>query len=1024
MDRLKAFKPPSPRIWMALGMALTPILFLLVLSFFLLQGKRPRIQSDLAGFSRIAYDLDSIERSLTALAFSPAGQAPSKGYLIQVRSDVLDILAQPHLLRPSQQRLLKNLPGVSGPIARVPSSVLSLALKRTSLLDKAVQEKQTELSRRLERVDLGLERTGSLIGVAFLLLVGFLLAGVREVRRAFLHLALYEALQRSDNGIAFVDPQSDRFLFANEGFLSLSGYSAGELSSLDPGEMFPGAGDALEDWDKGLSPAGVTLETDLAGKGGHSVPVELRLERTSFQGQEMSLLMVSDRSRKKALEEKNRAILQHLEALLWNLGEGLLELDGEGGIRSTNPMAGLLLGYGEADLVGRNFLDLAIPDDPARKDRFRERLSQVLSRGEVVEDDDLVFRKKNGASLLAFGVLSPVVSGETAGKPETVLLAFRDIGPRKAIEAELRASETLNREIVENSPDGIYILDPASLTLLEGNIRFARMIGYDTAESLRGLPVGTFATRPEAEIRRNMNRIYEPGGWEITESAFRKRDGEMIPVSINAVPIVFRGRDAVLVTVRDITFRRQVEQSNLLFLDLDQLILEGISPRTLYQTITDRLVDIFPFVYVRLMLSGRMGNPQVEVVSSRDPETLRQLESLEVPAPGQIRLLRGEGRFGEIADPPSPWSDWRTTGRFGGLYYLPFLFSADRPLGAMEIALKAGETINDAMLGLLEDIAGRLALFGKHREELSRIRLLEKAFEVTPAPAFIANAKGEVEWANPAYYALVKGSADSVLGRVHPFLETSARKKADDDPWKSLRKGQPVEGEFRHPRVGEKEFLAKIRISPLLDEDQNLVNLVAVETDITRERRKEKELRLLAFHDSLTNLPNRAALDREFEGYLSTSRRHKRRLAVMFFDLDGFKEVNDSIGHEAGDHLLSELSRRLTREIRSGDRLFRLGGDEFLVILNNVSDRGEIERGARRILEVIHQPFDLDGREVAIGASIGIALFPEDARSQQDLLQMSDMAMYRAKNQGKNRIVFYGQDRDSDPQDSSAGHPG
>lgn len=1031
MDRLIAFKPPSPRIWMALGLAVTPILFLLVLSFFLLEGKRPRIQSDIAGFTRIANDLESVERSLTALAFSPPKStsrvigrpALTPGYLAQIRADVLDILSLPRLLTQSQRHLLMDVPGVSSPLFPPPSTAaLSRSLKQASLLDKAVQEKQTELTRRLETVDLKLERTVGLIGAVFLLLGGFLFAGIREVRRSFMHLALYEALQRSDNGIAFLDPVTGRFLFANEGFLSLSGYTSGELSDCALKDLFPGAQSPLTAAGSTDTSGGVSQETDLSGKGGVLVPVDLRLERSTFQGREMFLLMVLDRSRKKELEEKNRAILEHLDALLKNLGEGLLELNREGIVVSANPMAGLLLGYDEEELVGKSFPEVALSDDAARKDRFRQSLSGVLSRREVMEDDDLVFLKKNASPLSAFGVFSPV-EGQEAGSGATVLLAFRDIAPRKAIEAELRASESLNREIVENSPDGIYILDPDSFSLLEGNIRFARMIGFDNAESLRGLPLKTFATRPEAEIRRNMSRIHEPGGWEITESTFRKQDGEIFPVSINAVPIVFRGMQAVLVTVRDITFRRQVEQSNLLFLDLDQLILDGTPPRILYQTITDRLLGIFPFVHVRLMLAHRDGNVRIEAISARNPEMQSEMNQLTEPSPAQIRLMRGEDRFDAILDLPSPWAKWRAEGRFGDLYYLPFFISAGRALGAMEISIRPGEVINDAMVSLLEDIAGRLALFGKHRQELSRIRLLEKAFEVTPAPAFIANAEGEVEWANPAYYALVGGSADSVLGKVHPFLEKTARKKAEDDPWRRLRRGQSVEGEFVHPRVGEKDFLGEIRISPLLDEEKNLVNLVAIETDITRERRKEKELRLLAFHDPLTNLPNRAALDREFEGYLSTSRRYRRLLAILFFDLDGFKEVNDSLGHEAGDHLLSELSRRLAREVRSGDRLFRLGGDEFLVILNNVSGRSEIERGACRILEVIHQPFDLDGQVVRIGASIGIALFPEDARSQQDLLRMSDMAMYRAKNQGKNRIVFYGEEPDSDPQASSAARP-
>jgi diguanylate cyclase (GGDEF)-like protein/PAS domain S-box-containing protein len=337
----------------------------------------------------------------------------------------------------------------------------------------------------------------------------------------------------------------------------------------------------------------------------------------------------------------------------------------------------------------------------------------------------------------------------------------------------------------------------------------------------------------------------------------------------------------------------------------------------------------------------------------------------------------------------------------------------------MEISLEKGEALGDALKTLLEDIQGRLAFFARHRDELARIRLLEKAFEVTPAPAFIADPEGRIEWANPAYFSLVGENAESLFQTIHPYLDRRDKSRTNSEMWGRLRKGLSASGEFLHRRREGTEFLAEIRISPILDEDKALVSLVAIETDITRERRKEKELRLLAFHDPLTGLPNRAALEREFEGYLAVARRYRRVLVLLFFDLDGFKEVNDSLGHEAGDQLLAELAIRVESELRGGDRLFRLGGDEFLVILNNAGTRTEVEQLARRLLEVIHQPFDLRDQEVGIGASIGIALYPENAASQQDLLRMADMAMYRAKNRGKNRIEFYDGEEKSD---SPAGH--
>ena len=1021
MDRLNAFKPPSPRIWTSLGLVVLPVLFLSGLSFILFLERRPRIQTEISTLSRIDYDRDSIERNLTALAFFPEGKknnvspsARAAGYLLQIRADALDILSRPGLLTRAEEKTIRDLPGVFDRSVRLPSrAALSSALQKMSFLEKELDTRELRLNRSLEGVDRNLERTGFFAGGAFLLLAGFFFAGIRDVRRTFSHLALYEALQRSDNGIAFLDPVSGHFLFANEGFLRLTGQAPEDLKTLEPSALFPDVRGVFPGYGEKspLPPEG--LETVLSTREGRRVPVEMRLERSVFQGSELLLLMISDRSRKQALEEKNREILSHLETIVQNLGEGLLEFDENGQILSSNPMARTLLGFSEEELAGGNALTRLSGGEREREARIRMILRQVCANRTILEESNLVFCRKDGQTIELQGVFSPSSSDGSKGC-SVVLFAFRDAGPKKRMEAELRASEVLNRGIVENSPDGIFLLDPVRMVVMEGNIRFARLIGLPDVTFLRGLPVMSFATRTEKEIRKEIEQLGQPG-WEIFETSFRRPEGRSIPVSINAVPIPYKGQDAVLVTVRDITFRRQVEQSHLLFLELDRLILEGTPPHRLYQTITDRLVSIFPFVHVALFREGSEGEARLEAVSSRDLVMQMEIVRKACPFGPFFRQDSEEKPFSEVLELFPPWDQWREEGRFGVLTRLPFLFSSDRPAGVMEISLEKGEPLGDALRTLLEDIRGRLAFFARHRDELARIRLLEKAFEVTPAPAFIADPEGRIEWANPAYFSLVGENAESLLQTIHPYLEKRQKSRTNGEMWGRLRKGLSASGEFLHRRRQGPEFLAEIRISPILDEDKSLVSLVAIETDITRERRKEKELRLLAFHDPLTGLPNRAALEREFEGYLAVARRYRRVLVLLFFDLDGFKEVNDALGHEAGDLLLAELAGRLESELRGGDRLFRLGGDEFLVILNNAGTRSEIEQVARRLLEVIHQPFDLKDQEVGIGASIGIALYPENAASQQDLLRMADMAMYRAKSRGKNRIEFYEGEGRTDP---------
>lgn len=169
----------------------------------------------------------------------------------------------------------------------------------------------------------------------------------------------------------------------------------------------------------------------------------------------------------------------------------------------------------------------------------------------------------------------------------------------------------------------------------------------------------------------------------------------------------------------------------------------------------------------------------------------------------------------------------------------------------------------------------------------------------------------------------------------------------------------------------------------------------------------DRELHRLAFHDPLTGLANRTRFNEAIRRMMSQSRRHQRQLALMFLDLDGFKAVNDSMGHEAGDRLLELVADRLRDTIRLEDALFRFGGDEFTILLADVRDRDTALAAAQRTLDALAHPYALKGREVNISASIGVVFYPYNGDDAETLLQRADQAMYRAKEQGKNRYVAW-----------------
>ncbi|MCL1488858.1 MAG: GGDEF domain-containing protein [Marinobacter sp.] len=191
------------------------------------------------------------------------------------------------------------------------------------------------------------------------------------------------------------------------------------------------------------------------------------------------------------------------------------------------------------------------------------------------------------------------------------------------------------------------------------------------------------------------------------------------------------------------------------------------------------------------------------------------------------------------------------------------------------------------------------------------------------------------------------------------------------------------------------------------DEAGEPIHYVSVFSDITALWRKDEHIRHLAFHDALTDLPNRTLLMDRINQQVLHANREESHFALMFLDLDGFKLVNDQLGHKFGDDLLKDVAKRLLALVRRTDTVARVGGDEFIFLLNNPQGRAEIIEVANRIVTSINEPIEILGEVLQIGVSLGIATFPDDGDTAADLIKHADGAMYAAKSQGKNNIRFF-----------------
>ncbi|MDQ7073126.1 MAG: EAL domain-containing protein [Gammaproteobacteria bacterium] len=227
-----------------------------------------------------------------------------------------------------------------------------------------------------------------------------------------------------------------------------------------------------------------------------------------------------------------------------------------------------------------------------------------------------------------------------------------------------------------------------------------------------------------------------------------------------------------------------------------------------------------------------------------------------------------------------------------------------------------------------------------------------------------------------------------------------------DEGYKVLSQGQNYVGEVRLIRQNGESFWGMMSGKAIDPKDMEAGTIWLFE-DITEQKEKDEKLQKLASLDSLTGLPNRGVFNDRLEHAIHQSNRKAVRLAVFFLDLDRFKHINDSLGHKAGDNLLCEVAKRLKQCVREGDTVARLGGDEFTLILEDIRSIQFVAKVAEKVLNVVAEPYNLEGTEVTISPSIGISLFPADGKNSEILLKNADAAMYHAKESGRNNFQFY-----------------
>ncbi|MET0091259.1 MAG: EAL domain-containing protein [Candidatus Thiodiazotropha sp.] len=299
------------------------------------------------------------------------------------------------------------------------------------------------------------------------------------------------------------------------------------------------------------------------------------------------------------------------------------------------------------------------------------------------------------------------------------------------------------------------------------------------------------------------------------------------------------------------------------------------------------------------------------------------------------------------------------------------------------------------------------------RQHEDQLRLAAGVFDHAREGIVITDAEERILRVNPTFSELTGYAQDEAVGLTPRVLRSGHHDvQFYTEMWQVLKKNGYWHGEVWNRRKSGEVYPELLTISAVYDRYGKVSNYVAIFSDITKLKDQQSKLQRMAHYDALTQLPNRVLLADRMQQSMAQTRRSGQLLAICYLDLDGFKPVNDNYGHEVGDKLLVEVAQRLNSHMRDSDTVARLGGDEFVMLLTNLHSVQECEQALTRLLETMYASYRVDGRTILISASIGVSLYPYDNGDPDTLLRHADQAMYRAKDEGRNRFHLFDIERD------------
>ncbi|GAA6131335.1 EAL domain-containing protein [Halopseudomonas sabulinigri] len=666
-------------------------------------------------------------------------------------------------------------------------------------------------------------------------------------------------------------------------------------------------------------------------------------------------------------EHRYRTLVENLHVVTWEMSLPSLRFI------YVSPHARDLLGFEAHHWLAAGFLEDRL--HPADRGRVTALLHQQASSSGS-QSFDFRLLNNNGTPCWVRAIINSVSNEEYEAVALNGLLV--DIQEQKSNELALRTSEQKFSSVFHNCPDSIVLANAHDGTLLSVNRTFEEQFGFSAAEAIgkTSTQLGTWAQQDAGPaLLEQLNRETQSN----LEVRFKRRDGSEFTGLISSRSVELNQQHILVVVIRDISAlkvtQQQLELSEQKFSSAFHASPDGL---LITRRSDGMLLDVNDG-FTRITGYSRqaaLGKSTLDLGLWSDTADRERM----------IQLLRSQGT---VRDMLSTVTDIHGNQR------------------QVEISTEAivvnGE---DCMLSIARDVTERLKMEGSLRQAAT-------VFENTNEGVIITDSEGMILAINKAFARITGHPESQLLGQPLSMLsDYTEDKHLIREVAHSLRDDGQWQGEAWNRRRNGELYAAWINISQVLNVDGSLNHLVAVFSDITPLKHTQARLDHQAHHDPLTDLPNRTLFEARLREALNAQQQGKYQGvgALLFIDLDRFKQINDSLGHPVGDILLKSASQRLCGVLRDIDTVARHGGDEFIVLLPNLHSDEDAASVADKLLAVFRKPFLAAGHEFFVSASIGISLFPTDASDVNSLIKHADAAMYRAKNQGRNRYAFYTRD--------------